>query len=368
MLVRFEKKKYLLNSNGGIYVNGEKYPFQLKLLVAEEYLRASDELTFLPNLTEIGSKLHVSRVYVQNVGNELLLNGFISEGSKESRGTNVIKGTPGRTKLTALDYWYLIHLYREEPSRTLGSYVYDLLMFSGVLVCIKTIDRIFTEAFPFKGNLRKSSIIPLDKFRENNLLRANEFIDCVRKLPLLRIKTFDEKWLKNSEGLCRKVRRDPLTGVVPPILSRPDFRNTYKILGMTSLDENNPLSFYYKIHIHNNDSYEFSEFLFETLNNGFIRSWDVIIGDRASYHINGDNAGLDDYMWNFHRMLLLWLPARCPEWNPTELVWRSLVRRLGIYPISQFNQKDAIAHIAADILDRVTREEVQQYYNKCFNN
>ena len=136
---------------------------------------------------------------------------------------------------------------------------------------------------------------------------------------------------------------------------------------MTSLDENNLLSFYYKIHTFINDSYEFSEFLFETLNNGFIRQWDVVIGDCATYHINGDNTGLDDYLWNYHRILLLWLPARCLEWNPTELVWRSLVRRLGIYPISQFQRKDAIAHIAAEILDRITRNEVREYYDKCFN-
>ena len=98
MLVRVETKKYIANSNGGLFVNGEKYPLQLKIRVAEEYLRASDELTFLPNLTEIGSKLHVSRDYVRNIGNELLLNGFISEGSKESRGTNVIKRYPRKNK------------------------------------------------------------------------------------------------------------------------------------------------------------------------------------------------------------------------------------------------------------------------------
>ena len=86
-----------------------------------------------------------------------------------------------------------------------------------------------------------------------------------------RLKFFDEKLIKNAEGLNKKRRRDPFTGVVPPVFTQPDFRNTYKLLGMTSLDENHPLSFYYKIHTLNNDSYEFSEFLFETLINGFIK-------------------------------------------------------------------------------------------------
>ena len=268
MLVRLGNNSYRANQNGGIYLNGAKYPIQLKIRVAEEYLTASNNLTSLPNLTQIASRLCVSRTFVREVGDELLTHGCITEDNKRTRGTDVQKGTPGRTKLTAIDYWYLIHLYREEPSRTLGSYVYELAAFSGVHICCKTVDRIFQEAFPYKGALRISSIIPLDKFRENNLLRANEFIATISKLPLSRIKLFDEKLLKNSEGLCRKVRRDPITGVIPPILSAPDFRNTYKILGMTSLDENNPLSFYYKIHTYNNDSYEFSEFVFDTLDNG----------------------------------------------------------------------------------------------------
>ena len=208
MLVRVKKQSYLENKHGNIYLNGGKYPIELKVRVAHAYMKASNNLSRLANITHLATKMGVSRGYIQSVTDELMVHGYITERTHPSKGT---LGCPGRTKLTALDYWFLIYLYREEPSRTLRSYANELESFSGVIVSRQTIYNVLTKAFNYKDKLRTANLIPLDKFRENNILRANEFIGTIRKIPLHRIKTFDEKLLKNSEGLARRVRRDPIT-------------------------------------------------------------------------------------------------------------------------------------------------------------
>ena len=158
MLVRLNKNGYHVNKNGGIYKHGSKYPIQTKILVANEYLSASNDLTRIPNQTLIASKLGVSRYFVNYVGDELMIHGCISDDNKQSRGTDTIKGIPGHTKLGVLEYWFLLNLYREEPSRTLASYVHQLKNINGVEISILTVQRIFNEAFPFKGKLRSANI------------------------------------------------------------------------------------------------------------------------------------------------------------------------------------------------------------------
>ena len=161
---------------------------------------------------------------------------------------------------------------------------------------------------------------------------------------------------------------DPVTGEIPPMYSMSDFRNTYKILGMSSIDEEIDCNFYYKIHSNNNDQYEFFDFIMECVDNNFIRDFDVIVGDRAPYHMGGVNEHLEELLWENYNILLIWLPARTPEWNPVELVWSLLQRRLGIIPLNfyKIHGRDSIAHLAALILDEMTYEDVHKSYIKCF--
>ena len=106
----------------------------------------------------------------------------------------------------------------------------------------------------------------------------------------------------------------------------------------------------------------------ECVDNNFIRDFDVIVGDRAPYHMGGVNEHLEELLWENHNILLIWLPARTPEWNPVELVWSLLQRRLGIIPLNfyKIHGKDSIAHLAALILDEMTYEDVHKSYIKCF--
>ena len=326
---------YFLNLNQGFYKSGKSYLFHTKLRVAARYKYHSDNLQHRPNLTKVAEECQVSRWFVTKVESELLRSDDMTVKEDERNKTCSI---PGYYILDPLDYFVILLLYREEPSRILRSYVDELYHITGVEICKTTVSEILKKSFPNPANLRNANIIPLDQFRHINIERANIFANIVRRFPLNRVIFFDKKLLKNAEGLNRRNRRDPITAVVPTIMSKPDFRNTYKILGMSSIDKLIPCNFYYKIHSNNDDQYEFVDFIFECIENIFIREYDVVIGDRAPYHTGGINKYLEDILWENHHILLLWLPARTPEWNPVELMWSLLQTRLGIIPLKYYEE------------------------------
>ena len=118
-------------------------------------------------------------------------------------------GIPGFYKLTVVDYWMLLQLRKECDSRSLASYRYELFHRTGTLISRSTIHRIFHKAYLYRGGLRKPNLIPLDKFKPSNIQRARDFVQIISNFPLARLKFVDEKLLKNSEGLTRKVRVCP---------------------------------------------------------------------------------------------------------------------------------------------------------------
>ena len=107
-------------------------------------MEESENLSRLGNVAHVASTTGASRSYVQKVADELMTHGYLMEGTRPTHGE---MGCPGRTKLTVLDCWYIIHLYREEPSRTLRSYANQLEVVSGVSVSRQTIYNILTKAF-----------------------------------------------------------------------------------------------------------------------------------------------------------------------------------------------------------------------------
>ena len=53
----------------------------------------------------------------------------------------------------------------------------------------------------------------------------------------------------------------------------------------------------------------------------FLREGDVLVLDNAANHTGRGNTVLEDWLWEDHSVLVLFLPARAPEWNPIELMW-----------------------------------------------
>ncbi len=53
----------------------------------------------------------------------------------------------------------------------------------------------------------------------------------------------------------------------------------------------------------------------------FLMAGDVFDLDNAASHTGKENTVLEDWLWEEHSVLVLFLPACAPEWNPIKLMW-----------------------------------------------
>jgi hypothetical protein len=211
-------------------------------------------------------------------------------------------------------------------------------------------------------------MVPYDKFRAENIEKAFDYIYTIIQVDPSRLIFADEKLLKGQELFNRLVRKDPMTGKTPCMNPDPDFRNTHSITGFCSISgDRQPVLF--RVHEGNNNAEEFARDVEAAILCGYIRPGDFLVLDNAAYHMGKENEVLEDWLWEDHGIMLIFLPPRSPEWNPIELVWAILVRRLRTYDLVQARARygnNASAHVAADILENITISEVRGCYRHCY--
>jgi len=353
-----------VNQNHGCYQRGTSYSIEKKLEVAEVYRRHEQASNGgRPNVTKVAVICRVRRKFVAKVENELLIFGRVIHPKKIQQKRQV---GPGASTIDSLDAFVLLMLYLEEPSRSLPSYTEYLFLLTGSIVSESTVSRFWNHAFPIRGGLRKPNMIPFDKFKPENILRAHEYLQIVHRISPTRVKFGDEKLLKGAEVYCRQTRRNVLTGEVPASFTPSDFRNTYSIIGFCCIDERTT-ALHYRIHDEPNDAEQFGIEIENALAQGFLRGGDILVLDNAAIHAGGENRVLEDWLWRQFGIFVLFLPTRTPEWNPQELVWLHLVQRLKTYPIRILRTytKHSPAYAAHDILSGVTHDKVVGMYKKC---
>ena len=170
----------------------------------------------------------------------------------------------------------------------------------------------------------------------------------------------------------RRVRACPITGTVPQTIVASDFRNTYCIMGMISIDPRRSTPMVYTIGEDNHDSFAFRDFVESAILNGWLRPYDILVCDNAAIHEKGFNTDLSDFLWNEPgldgrplRILLLPLPARSPELNPIELIWNALGKRLRTIERPRTEVNHAIARYASYFLNNIERDLVVDTYRHC---
>uniref|UniRef100_A0A7S1BV17 Tc1-like transposase DDE domain-containing protein n=1 Tax=Corethron hystrix TaxID=216773 RepID=A0A7S1BV17_9STRA len=222
---------------------------------------------------------------------------------------------------------------------------------------------VLKKARSFSSNLRFFSAVPVDKFRPENVIKAGEFINTISKFLLEKLKCVDEKLLWNTNGISRKVRRNPLTGVVPTIITNGNFRNSYKVLGICRIDCC-VSHLFFEIHKDNSNSDQYNDFVLE----GISFAPCVLISDNVPIYLRGACTSLEDYLWEEHKILILYLPARSLDWNPIKLAWSLLIRGLQIMPHTVLNKygTDIVTHTATDVLSNISHHDVWKTYKKCF--
>ena len=200
----------LINEQGGLYRKGHRYHAATKLLVHSCINRLGEDDISTINISQVSKETNTSRGFVRKVHNEMIENnGNIVDPCviRQERA----KG-PGVKTFDECDMFVLLMLYFEEPSRSNASYVERLYCATGTVTSTSTVSRWFNNYFPISGGFRKPNLVPIDKFRERNCMRAQEYLDALSIIAPHKLRFGDEKLIKGAEVYCRRTRRNVLTG------------------------------------------------------------------------------------------------------------------------------------------------------------
>jgi transposase len=193
--------------------------------------------------------------------------------------------------------------------------------------------------------------------------KAWEYLDHIARISPERLKYGDKKSLKGKAIFNKLARQDVLTGLVPPTMTDPDFRNTYSIIGICGIcTRSSPVR--YRIMDATVDANLFSMEIESAISHRYLRAGDVLILDNAAIHTGKDNSVIEEWLWEEHMVLVLFLPAQAPEWNPIELMWNCLTQRLKFFDLSSLNGTHRVVLAAAKILNEITHDEIFRFYQK----
>ena len=355
----------LENQNGGYYRCGKAHSLERKLEVGATFLDHMDRARGRrPKISHVAKECKVSRSFVRKIEQELMVAGKVvpPEDIYRERSSKTSSG-PGSRSLSDVDQFVLYRLYKKNPTRSLRSYVNWLFYHTGTIVSKSTVSRFFTKGFEVAGRLCKPNMVPYDKFRPENIANGQEFVKLIARIDKRRLKYGDEKSLKGKSLTNKKARRDVCTGLVPPTFTDPDWRNTYSIIGIVGIDKRvTPMK--YRITDATVDAELFALEIEDALRTGFLRSGDVLVLDNAAIHSGKENSSLEDWLWDYHNVCVLFLPARCPEFNPIELVWNILEVRLTHQDWEFVHGSDRVVTAACEIMDSITHKEVKKCYKK----
>jgi hypothetical protein len=148
-----------------------------------------------------------------------------------------------------------------------------------------------------------------------------------------RLKYGDKKLLKGKAVFNKLARRDVLMGLVPPMTMDPDLRNTYLIIGICGICTRlSPVR--YRITDDIVDANLFLMVIDSAIVNKFLQVGGVLILDNTTNHTGKGNSILEEWLWEDHMVLVKFLPARAPEWNPIKLMWNCLPQCLMYFDVS----------------------------------
>jgi hypothetical protein len=326
------------NMNGGTYVQGRMYSIEKKAEVKDAYIELIQELYPLkPTYHVIARRAKVGYNYARKVVREVNAhNGSIVDPYllREQHRLSIGPIQPGKKTLSVADEIFLLSLRSDNPARPLSSYVNELYHSRGLQISESTISRWLLYRFDFRGSFRKPNLVPLDKYRLENIARYKEFMD--KKFMITDHRRFiflDEKHIVNKDTVPNMVRACPITGRVSAIQVSGDFREAYSIIAVISANPTKVKPVAYTIGQKNGDANSFLFFIELLISSRYLQHNEILIMDNAAIHTGGAAGIVESLLWNFIldgrplRVLVVYLPTRSPELNPIELVFHILARR-----------------------------------------
>jgi hypothetical protein len=322
------------NQNGGYFHPGRIYDLPKKMEVAEIYIEMFWSMyPEKPSRECVAVRARVSPSFAEKVMKELAETGHVLDPEWIKQSWNKSRGI-GSCLSTEEDI-FLLSLRLEAPQRPNIDYIRQLEQYYGTTVSTGFITNWFKKKFPFPGSFRKANLIPLDKFKQRNILR---FLQYKKKMDLLWDHTkwnfLDEKHIVNKDAIPTTGRADPLTGYIDFIPVTGDFRESYNIFAIISANPAKPRPVQYRIDQENGTASTFVRFIMALIISGFFVHEEVLVMDNARIHTGGEADSVETLLWETLidgkplNVLVVYLPTRSPELNPIEFVFHILTRRI----------------------------------------
>jgi transposase len=325
------------NKNGGAYAQGQMYGLETKARVAMRYMEMVNESTKkLPSVAELARECKVGWDYARRVVAEIHSKGSIIQPDVIRSAKNKHCGVNERVRLTLEEELFLLILRIEIPNRSNLDYISNLHRHHNKIVSSTFISQWFKRRFNKKGTFKKPNLVPLDKFRKENIVAYIEFREKVATLPdRTKYHFIDEKHIVNSNVYPKKVRADPFSGRADCVKVSGNFRDALNLLCIASADPTKPYPLEYTLGSENGCSTNFMVFIEHLLQVKWFKRQDIVILDNAAIHTGGQSDILEDLLWSTKgedgeplNILVLFLPTRSPELNPIELVFNILAKKL----------------------------------------
>ena len=362
-----------INLEGGYYQRGAPHTYERKLHVIDTWRRLRNEMAPVrPSIVLLSQEAKISWNFTKKCVNEFEELGFVQDPYPNA--IQRLDDNQQHRKITQEMEVFLLSLHSENPTRPLWNYAVELNNAYNIEVCSKTIDNWFKKSFEIKVTLRKPNNVPLDKWRDENLLKYDAFCQKISTLvDHSKFHFLDEKHVVNKDCSPNRVRRNPLTGYIPFIPVSGDFRDVFNVFACITMNPTKTHPIAYQISKNNGTASVFVQFIESMIVSGWLSTNDVIIMDNATIHNGVEARIIEDLLWETVvdgqalNCIVVFLPARSPELNPIEQVFHILSRRIRSFMYQQeYNrvQADAVLHTVSTVLDDLSFETI---LNCCVN-
>jgi transposase len=365
----------LRNDNGGWYQHGRVFAMPKRLDIGYQYLDLCiDMWPERPSQRQLASFSKISVSAARKIIMELENTGSLIDNEHANS-----EKTRDREKIYYLDpteELFLLALRAEKPARPNRDYIANLATYYGTIVSSTFISEWFKTRFDHKGSFRKPNLVPLDKFRRENVIRFVEYkLKCQLLFDHSKFCFIDEKHLVNSDSVPKKLRSCPISGRMEFIPVSGDFRETYNLIACISGDPLKAKPIVYTMGKDNGTAAAFVSFCQMMVVSGWLRHDDIIVMDNAAIHTGGESEELERFFWEtviegrpLH-VLVIYLPTRSPELNPIELVFHIFARRVISYRLRHDCpggpvDRDII-RFGSDVLNDITYATILKCYQHC---
>jgi transposase len=325
-----------------------------------------------PTQQDLATHAKISRSYARKVIIELENTGSLTD--PEATNSEKRRAKEKNYYLDPTEELFLLALRSENPARPNQDYCTQLALYYGTSISPSFISDWFKTRFDHKGGFRKPNLVPLDKFRQENVIRFVEYkLKCAILTDKSRFCFVDEKHLVNQDSVPKKLRRCPVSGRMDFIPVSGDFRDTYNLICCISGNPRKTTNTVYTIGEHNGTAQAFVSFCEMMVQTRWIVHGEILVMDNAGIHTGRESTNLQEFFWDTVvdgsplNVLVIYLPTRSPELNPIELIFHIFSRRVRSYRMENNDGPvdRAIIRYGTKVLEEISYETILRCYAHC---